>query len=42
MAFIMNHAMKITMTVGLLATGIYQYYRITGEKKKKAEAAAGG
>ena len=36
----MNHAMKITMTLGLIATGVYQYYRITGEKKKKAAAAA--
>ena len=40
-AFMMNHAMKITMTFGLLATGIYQYYRITGERKAKAEKAGG-
>ena len=32
----MKHALKIAMTLGLLVTGVYQYFRITGEKKAKA------
>ena len=35
MAFFVRNALKIAMTAGLLITGVYQYYRITGEKKAK-------
>ena len=36
MAFFIRNSLKIAMTTGLVVTGIWQYYRITGEKKKKA------
>ena len=35
-AWFMRHALKVTMTCGLLGTGVYQYFRITNEKKAAA------
>ena len=40
-AFFLRHAFKIMFTTGMLITGIYQYYKMTQNKKAKAASQAG-
>jgi len=36
--YVLKHVLKVSMTFGLLGTGYYQYYKITGDKKLAAAA----
>jgi len=39
-AFLVKHALKIAMTGGLLVTGLYQYKKMTDNKKAAADKSA--